>query len=255
MKPTAFAAGVYMREMTTMKSKYALCTMLVCVASTIAAGQQVSVNYNRSQDFSQYHTYALGSNNANQVQNSILAQEAQQSINTALQGKGLQLVQESQSPDLILIHRLGYARNWRRNGWNHASAKCGGNHDRRPVRRKDQVPRMARTSSGHAQQQWQQEFAAGGKGCPKNVQTVSLGSFVGGRVNSGSTKHTLTGLRQKALAKHEHFSHGDRDGSRDHRSDSCRSDRGSVSLGLSEFSCECSPARRQSLQEIQAFPG
>jgi hypothetical protein len=117
MKPTAFAAGVYMREMTTMKSKFALCTMLVCVASTIALGQQVSVNYNRSQDFSQYHTYALGSNNANQVQNSILAQEAQQNINTALQGKGLQLVQESQSPDLILTTSGGMKQQTSYTAW------------------------------------------------------------------------------------------------------------------------------------------
>ena len=33
----------------------------------IAAGQEVSVNYNHGQDFSQYHTYAWGSNNANNI--------------------------------------------------------------------------------------------------------------------------------------------------------------------------------------------
>ena len=70
----------------------------VCVASAVAVAQQVSVNYNHSQSFSQYHTYAWGSNNANQVQNSILAQVAQQDIDSALQGKGLQKVQESKIP-------------------------------------------------------------------------------------------------------------------------------------------------------------
>lgn len=64
-----------------MKTRFELCAMLVCIMSTIAVGQQVSVNYNHSQDFSQFHTYAWGSNNSNQIQNSILAQVAQQDIN------------------------------------------------------------------------------------------------------------------------------------------------------------------------------
>lgn len=32
--------------------------MLVCIASAVAVGQQVSVNYNHGQSFAQYHTYA-----------------------------------------------------------------------------------------------------------------------------------------------------------------------------------------------------
>ena len=85
-----------------MKTKFALCALVLCITSTIAVGQQVSVNYDHNASFSQYHTYAWASNNANQIQNSILAQVAQQDINTAMQSKGLQLVQESQSPDLLL---------------------------------------------------------------------------------------------------------------------------------------------------------
>ena len=85
-----------------MKAKFALCAMLLCIVSTIAVGQQVSVNYNHSASFAQYHTYAWGSSNANQIQNSILAQVAQQDINSAMQGKGLTMVQESQNPDIIL---------------------------------------------------------------------------------------------------------------------------------------------------------
>jgi hypothetical protein len=73
---------------------------MVCLTSAVAVGQQVSVNYNHSQSFSGFHTYAWASNNANQVQNSILAQVAQQDIEAALQGKGLQKVKESQNPDL-----------------------------------------------------------------------------------------------------------------------------------------------------------
>ena len=90
-----------------MKTRFALCAMIVCIATAVAAGQQVSVNYNHSQSFSPFHTYAWGSNNTNQIQNSILAQVAQQDIDTALQGKGLQKVQESQKPDLILTANGG----------------------------------------------------------------------------------------------------------------------------------------------------
>jgi hypothetical protein len=85
-----------------MKARIASCTILLCITSAVAFGQQVSVNYNRSQNFTQYHTYAWGANNANQIQNSILAQNAQGDINTALQAKGLTMVQESANPDLLL---------------------------------------------------------------------------------------------------------------------------------------------------------
>ncbi len=85
-----------------MKTKFVLCAMLTCMVPAVALGQQVSVNYNRTQNFSQYHTYAWGSNNANQIQNSILAQQAKSDINSALQSKGLQMVEESQNPDLLV---------------------------------------------------------------------------------------------------------------------------------------------------------
>lgn len=85
-----------------MKIKLALCLMIVGLAVAVAAGQTVSVNYNQSQSFSQFHTYAWGSNNANQVQNSILAQVAIQDIDAALQSKGFQKVDESQKPDLLV---------------------------------------------------------------------------------------------------------------------------------------------------------
>src|SRR5258708_13965942 len=100
-----------------MKTKVALCTMLVCIASAVAVGQQVSVNYNHSQSFSPFHTYAWGSNNTNQIQNSILAQVAQQDIDAALQGKGLQKVQESQKPDLILTANGGMRQQTSYSAW------------------------------------------------------------------------------------------------------------------------------------------
>jgi Domain of unknown function (DUF4136) len=90
-----------------MKTRFALCAMLVGIASTIAVGQQISVNYNHSQSFTQYHTYAWGSDNANKVQDSILAQVAIQNIDSALQGKGLQMVKEDQNPDVLVTANGG----------------------------------------------------------------------------------------------------------------------------------------------------
>jgi hypothetical protein len=104
-------------KVTIMKTKYVLCAMLACIASAFALGQQVSVNYNHSQDFSQYHTYAWAGNNANQIQNSILAQQAQSDINSALQGSGLQMVQESQNPDLIVSSNGGLKQQTSYSAW------------------------------------------------------------------------------------------------------------------------------------------
>src|SRR5580692_11236828 len=103
--------------MTSMRTRFALCAMLVCIASTIAFGQQVSVNYNKTQSFAGYHTYAWGSGNANQVQNSILAQVAQQDIDTALQSKGLQKVEEAQNPDLLLTASGGMKQQTSYTAW------------------------------------------------------------------------------------------------------------------------------------------
>jgi hypothetical protein len=85
--------------------------------SMAVSAQQVSVNYNHSQSFAQYHTYAWGSQNQNQIQNSILAQVAQQDINSAMQAKGLQLVQENQNPDLILTANGGLRQQTSYSAW------------------------------------------------------------------------------------------------------------------------------------------
>ena len=100
-----------------MKTKFAFCGALVCLVSSIAVAQQVSVNYNHSASFGQYHTYAWGSNNANQIKNSILAQTAQQDINTALQNKGWQMVQENQNPDVIVTGNGGLRQETSWNAW------------------------------------------------------------------------------------------------------------------------------------------
>ena len=93
-----------------------LCALCLIVAAP-AWAQQVSVNYNHAVDFSQFRTYAWGGNNTNAIKNSILAQVAQQDINSALQGKGLQIVEESQNPDLILTASGGEQAQTSWNGW------------------------------------------------------------------------------------------------------------------------------------------
>ena len=101
-----------------MKTKYAVAVAFaILLAGTCAMAQQVSVNYNHNANFAQYHTYAWGSNNTNQIQNSILAQVAQQDIEAAMQQKGLQKVPESQNPDLILAASGGEREQTSYNAW------------------------------------------------------------------------------------------------------------------------------------------
>jgi Domain of unknown function (DUF4136) len=100
-----------------MRTKFVFCAAVICLVSSYGLAQQVSVNYDHNASFSQYHTYAWGSNNTNQIRNSILAQVAQQDINAAMQGKGLQMVQESQNPDLILTASGGEREQTSWNAW------------------------------------------------------------------------------------------------------------------------------------------
>jgi hypothetical protein len=100
-----------------MKRNFALCAMLLSFASVMAFGQQVSVNYNHSQDFTQFHTYAWENNNPNQVANSILAQAAVSDIDTALQGKGLSKVDMTANPDLILLVSGGLQQQTSYSAW------------------------------------------------------------------------------------------------------------------------------------------
>ena len=100
-----------------MKKRLALSVALVCITSAIAIGQQVSVNYNHSQSFASFHTYAWGVDNANQVQNSILAQVAIQNIDTALQGKGWQKVEVGQNPDVLVTASGGLKQQTSYSAW------------------------------------------------------------------------------------------------------------------------------------------
>lgn len=104
-----------------MKVKFALCALLVAAfvsgASMIAVGQQVSVNYDHGQDFSQFHTYAVDITDPNKIANSILAQSAMSDVNNALQGKGLSKVEMSANPDLIVTVSGGLQQQTSYSAW------------------------------------------------------------------------------------------------------------------------------------------
>ena len=100
-----------------MKTKICLLGILVVLIAAPMWAQQVSVNYNHGVSFAQFHTYAWGGNNQNQIRNSILAQVAQQDIENAMSAKGFQKVQESQNPDLILTASGGEREQTSWNAW------------------------------------------------------------------------------------------------------------------------------------------
>ncbi len=104
-----------------MKLKFMLSALLVAAfvsgASVIAVGQQVSVNYDQGQNFTQFHTYAVDITDPNQIANSILAQSAMSDVNNALQGKGLSKVEMSANPDLIVTVSGGLKQQTSYSAW------------------------------------------------------------------------------------------------------------------------------------------
>ena len=100
-----------------MRTRVTICAVAVCLMATFAAGQQVSVNYNHSQSFAEFHTYAWGADNANKVQNSILAQVAVENIDSALEAKGLKKVEPGENPDLIVTANGGLKQQTSYTAW------------------------------------------------------------------------------------------------------------------------------------------
>jgi hypothetical protein len=94
--------------------------LILCVGCLVAGplwAQQVSVNYNHSQSFAQYHTYAWENNDPNRIANSILAQVAQSDVDNALQAKGLSKVDMSANPDLIVMGSGGLKQQTSYSAW------------------------------------------------------------------------------------------------------------------------------------------
>lgn len=110
-----------------MKVKVAFCTTLISLLSAAALAQTVYVDYNHNADFTHFKTYAWGQNgNANATQDSILMQNVQQSIDSQLTAKGLQKVEESQHPDLIVVANSGMKQQTSYDAWGTGGWRMGG---------------------------------------------------------------------------------------------------------------------------------
>lgn len=87
-----------------MKLRMLVLAAAVSCLAPLAIAQDVKVDYNKLQDFSQFKTYAWGKlPNPNQIKSPALAKAAQSKINQELQSHGLTMVQESQNPDLVVV--------------------------------------------------------------------------------------------------------------------------------------------------------
>jgi len=110
-----------------MRSRFAYFAVLVCLISPFAVAQKVYVDYNHAIDFSAFRTYAWGQGaNPNAIQDSILLQTVQNDVNSQLQAKGLQLVQESQNPDIIVVINSGVKQQTSYNAWGTGGWAFGG---------------------------------------------------------------------------------------------------------------------------------
>jgi len=110
-----------------MKTGIAHYAALICLLAAGALAQSVYVDYNHDVDFSKFKTYAWGQGaNPNAIQDSILMQSAQQAINSQLGMKGLQMVQESQNPDLVVVASSGMKQQTSYNAWGTGGWRFGG---------------------------------------------------------------------------------------------------------------------------------
>jgi uncharacterized protein DUF4136 len=110
-----------------MKTRMASFVVTLCLVSTIAIAESVYVDYNHAIDFTKFKTYAWGQGpNPNAIQDSILLQTAQSDVNSQLQLKGLQMVQESQNPDIVVVMSSGLKQQTSYNAWGTGGWRWGG---------------------------------------------------------------------------------------------------------------------------------
>ena len=110
-----------------MKTRMASLVVTLCLVSTIALAENVYVDYNHAIDFAKFKTYAWGQGaNPNAIQDSILLQSAQSDVNSQLQLKGLQMVQESQNPDVVVVMSSGLKQQTSYNAWGTGGWRWGG---------------------------------------------------------------------------------------------------------------------------------
>lgn len=110
-----------------MTTRVSFCAMLICLCSAFAASQTVYVDYNHNADFTKFKTYAWGQGqNPNAINDSILKQNAVQAIDSQLSAKGLQKVDESQHPDLIVVTGSGMKQQTSYDAWGTGGWRWGG---------------------------------------------------------------------------------------------------------------------------------
>jgi hypothetical protein len=110
-----------------MKTRFLFSAALVCLLSIGTLAQEIYVDYNRSQDFSKFRTYAWGEQpNANEIRNPFLAQAAREQIDAELAQRGLQKVEESANPDLIVVAGGGAKQQTSYNVWGTGGWRYGG---------------------------------------------------------------------------------------------------------------------------------
>jgi hypothetical protein len=110
-----------------MKTRMASLVVTLFLLSTIAIADNVYVDYNHAIDFSKFKTYAWGQGpNPNAIQDSILLQTAQSDVNSQLALKGLQMVQESQNPDIVVVMSSGLKQQTSYNAWSTGGWRWGG---------------------------------------------------------------------------------------------------------------------------------
>ena len=110
-----------------MRNRIVYYATFICWLSAFAAAQTVYVDYNHNVDFTKFKTYAWGQGaNPNAIQDSIMMQSSQQEIDAQLAGKGLQKVQESEHPDLIVVTSSGMKQQTSYNAWGTGGWRFGG---------------------------------------------------------------------------------------------------------------------------------
>jgi hypothetical protein len=101
-----------------MRLRFLTIPFLICLILPAASAQSVNVDYDHSLSFSQYRTFAWTEQpNPNQIRNPLLAQEAKTQIDSQLQSRGLQLIHESENPDLIVVASGGMKTEISYNSW------------------------------------------------------------------------------------------------------------------------------------------
>ena len=101
-----------------MKTGLALCALSIGLTSTIAVGQQVSVNYNHSQSFSGVSHVCMGFQQCQQGPEFDPGSSAQYRISTPhCKARGWQKAQEGQNPDVLVTANGGMKQQTSYSAW------------------------------------------------------------------------------------------------------------------------------------------